>query len=64
MGGKANGGRRMALSPRCSRVSRASGPALLLGMLADKAMEVGLLKAKITALQRLLLDQRIDSLFQ
>ena len=40
------------------------GPALLLGMLADKAMEVGLLKAKITALQRLLLDQRIDSLFQ
>lgn len=38
--------------------------ALLLGMLADKAMEPGLLKAKITAMQELLLAERIDTLFQ
>ena len=38
--------------------------ALLLGMLADKEMEPGLLKAKIVAMQELLLAQRIDTLFQ
>lgn len=39
-------------------------PALLLGMLADKEMEPGLLRAKIVAMQELLLAQRIDTLFQ
>ena len=34
MGGKANAARPVALSPRRSRVSRASGPALLLGAAA------------------------------
>ena len=39
-------------------------PALLLGMLADKDMEPGLLRKKIMAMQELLLAQRIDTLFQ
>lgn len=39
-------------------------PALLLGMVADKSMEPGLLRKKIMAMQELLLAQRIDTLFQ
>jgi hypothetical protein len=38
--------------------------ALLLGMVADKSMEPGLLRKKIMAMQELLLAQRIDTLFQ
>jgi predicted regulator of Ras-like GTPase activity (Roadblock/LC7/MglB family) len=39
-------------------------PALLLGMLADKDIETGLLRKKILAMQELLLKERIDTLFQ
>ena len=39
-------------------------PALLLGMLADKSMEPGLLRKKIMAMQELLLKERIHTLFQ
>lgn len=37
--------------------------ALLLGMVADCSVELGLLKAKITALQRQMLAEKIDTLF-
>ena len=38
--------------------------ALLLGMLADCTVELGLLKAKITALQQQMLAEKIDTLFE